>query len=122
MLWVFDHQACGTTPTPPPTRDQAHSPCTGMGSVNHWTTREAPSTCIFKGVIALSDHRAGEEVMEDQLSRGEDLIKLKCFPSRILGKRPISFLLDNQNLMKKEKPKSEANDFPAERSCESKIP
>ena len=69
------------------------------------------------------DHRGGEEVVEDQLSRQEDLIKLKCFPSSsILGKRPISFLLDNQNLMKKEKLKSEARDFPAERSCESKIP
>lgn len=61
--------------------------------------------------------------MEDQLSTQEDLIQLKCFPSSsILGKRPISFLLDNQNLMKKEKLKSEASDFPAERSRESKIP
>lgn len=60
--------------------------------------------------------------MEDQLSRQEGLIKFKFFPSlSILGKRPISFLLDNQNLMKKEKLKSEASDFPAERSCESKF-
>ncbi|KAM7231379.1 hypothetical protein CapIbe_017824 [Capra ibex] len=68
------------------------------------------------------------DIEEKALEIFKELLKLKGIEEKYIvnffkgGKRPISFLLDNQNLMKKEKPKSEANDFPAERSCESKIP
>ncbi|MXQ84084.1 hypothetical protein E5288_WYG012046 [Bos mutus] len=54
------------------------------------------------------------DIEEKALEMFKELLKLKGIEEKYI----VNFFeSDNQNLMKKEKPKSEASDFPAERSC-----
>ena len=51
LFYVLDFWLRGMWDLSSPTRDWTYAPCIERGSLNHWTTREVPTTFYFKGEV-----------------------------------------------------------------------